>query len=52
VKKLGFTDEEFAAMMTSPAKSYWDYPAYGHFMNRPSVLKLVPFVKKVVSWFK
>lgn len=52
VKKLGFTDEEFATMMASPAKSYWDYPSYGHFMNRPFVLKLVPFVKKVVGWFK
>ena len=51
-KKLGFSEEEFNAMMNAPKKTYWDYPSYGRFMNQPFVQKLVPVVKKVVGWFK
>ncbi|MBI2332383.1 MAG: N-acetyl sugar amidotransferase [Chloroflexi bacterium] len=51
-KKLGFSDEEFAAIMNAPKKSYWDYPSYGHFMRQPIVESLVPAVKKVMAWFK
>ena len=29
VKKLGISDAEFEAIMTAPAKTYWDYPSYG-----------------------
>ena len=52
VKKLGLTDAEFAAIMSAPKKSYWDYPSYGHFMKHPLTLKLVPFVKRIVGLFK
>jgi len=52
VKKLGLTDEEFTAIMNAPKKSYWDYPSYGQFMNRPMVKRLVPAVKKMIMWFK
>ncbi|MFN8400383.1 MAG: N-acetyl sugar amidotransferase [Anaerolineales bacterium] len=52
VKKLGLTDDEFTAIINAPKKSYWDYPSYGQFMRQPFMLKLVPFAKKVVSWFK
>jgi len=51
-KKLGFTDEQFTAIMNAPKRSYWDYPSYGQFMRKPLVKKLVPIVKKVVGWFK
>ena len=51
-KKLGFSEEEFAAVMNAPKKSYWDYPSYGQFMNQPMVKGLVPVVKKVMAWFK
>lgn len=52
VKKLGLTDAEFDAIMAAPKKSYWDYPSYGHFMKNPLTQKVVPFVKRVVNWFK
>jgi N-acetyl sugar amidotransferase len=52
VKKLGLTEEEFTAIMQAPKKSYWDYPSDGNFMKQPLVQSLVPFVKRVVSWFK
>lgn len=52
VKKLGFTEEEFTAIMNAPKKSYWDYPSYGQFMRQPIVQRLVPFAKKVVVFFK
>ncbi len=52
VKKLGLTDDEFAAIMAAPRKTYWDYPSHGQFMKRPFVLKMVPFVKWVVGLFK
>ena len=52
VKKLGLSDEQFNAIMAAPRKTYWDYPSYGQFMKRPFVLKLVPFVKRVVGLFK
>ena len=51
-KKLGFTDEEFTAIMNAPKKSYWNYPSYGQFMRQPVVKSLVPAVKKVMGWFK
>ncbi len=51
-KKLGFTDEEFTAIMNAPKKSYWDYPSYDQFMRQPLVKNLVPAVKKVMGWFK
>src|SRR3990170_4822087 len=41
-KKLGFTDEEFTAIMNAPKKSYWNYPSYGQFMRQPVVKSLVP----------
>ena len=52
VKKLGLTDAEFAAIMSAPRKSYWDYPSYGHFMKNPLIQKMVPFVKRIVGLFK
>jgi len=52
VKKLGLTDDEFTAIMSAPRKTYWDYPSYGKFMKHPFVLKMVPFVKRVVALFK
>ena len=52
VKKLGLSDEQFNAIMAAPRKTYWDYPSYDQFMKRPFVLKLVPFVKRVVGLFK
>jgi N-acetyl sugar amidotransferase len=52
VKKLGLAEEEFTAIMQAPKKSYWDYPSDGNFMKQPVVQSLVPFVKRVVSWFK
>lgn len=51
-KKLGFSEEEFNAIMKAPKRSYWDYPSYGQFMNHSFVQKLVPAVKKMVGWFK
>ena len=30
-KKLGITDREFAAIMSAPRRSYWDFPSYGRF---------------------
>lgn len=51
-KKLGFTDEEFTAIMNAPKKSYWDYPSYDQFMRQPFVKSLVPAVKKVMGWLK
>jgi N-acetyl sugar amidotransferase len=52
IKKLGFTDQEFAATMNAPKTSYWDYPSYGQFMRQPVMQSLVPVVKKVAAWFK
>ena len=52
VKKLGLTDAEFAAIMSAPRKSYWDYPSYGHLMKNPLIQKMVPFVKRIVGLFK
>ena len=52
VKKLGLTDAEFAAIMSAPKKSYWDYPSYGHLMKNPLIQKMVPFVKRIVGLFK
>ncbi|MFN8384166.1 MAG: N-acetyl sugar amidotransferase [Anaerolineales bacterium] len=52
VKKLGLTEDEFTVIMASPRKTYWDYPSYGQFMKSPLVVKMVPFVKRVVSLFK
>jgi len=52
VKKLGFTEEEFTAIMRAQKKTYWDYPSYGHLMRHPVVQKFVPAVKKIVNWFK
>jgi hypothetical protein len=51
-KKLGFSEEEFNAIMKAPKRSYWDYPSYGQLMNHSFVQKLVPAVKKIVGWFK
>lgn len=51
-KKLGFTDEEFTAIMNAPKKNYWDYPSYGQFMRQPIVQSLVPAVKKMMGWLK
>jgi N-acetyl sugar amidotransferase len=51
-KKLGFSDEAFAAIMTAPKKSYWDYPSYGQIMRQPFVKSLVPAVKKAMGLFK
>ncbi len=45
-KKLGFTEDEFTAVMNAPKKSYWDYPSYGQFMKRPAVKSLVQAAKK------
>ncbi len=28
LKKLGYTDDEFGAVMAAPPKTYWDYPSY------------------------
>lgn len=52
VKKLGFTDEEFTAIMNAPKRNYWDYPSYGQVMRQPLVQSLVPVVKKIMGWFK
>jgi hypothetical protein len=52
VKKLGLTEQEFIGIMDAPKKSYWDYPSYGKFTKRPFVQSLVPFVKRVLGWFK
>ncbi|MBV6391461.1 MAG: hypothetical protein KPEEDBHJ_00669 [Anaerolineales bacterium] len=51
-KKLGFSDEEFTAIMNAPKKSYWDYPSYGHFMEQPMIRSLVPTIKKAMALFK
>lgn len=45
-KKLGFTEDEFTAVMNAPKKSYWDYPSYGQFMKHPAVKSLVQAAKK------
>ncbi|MBL8101267.1 MAG: N-acetyl sugar amidotransferase [Anaerolineales bacterium] len=51
-KKLGFTEEEFTAIMNAPQKSYWDYPSYGQFMRQPIVKSFVPAIKKIMELFK
>lgn len=33
-KRLGFSDEEFEAMMTGPRRNYWDYPTYKETFER------------------
>jgi len=45
-KKLGFTEDEFSAVMNAPKKSYWDYPSYGQFMNRSAVKSIIQSAKK------
>ncbi|MFN8414017.1 MAG: N-acetyl sugar amidotransferase [Anaerolineales bacterium] len=52
VKKLGLTDDEFTTIMALPRKTYWDYPSYGKFMRHPLILKITPFVKRIVSLVK
>ena len=51
-KKLSLTDEEFTSIMNSPARSYWDYASYGHFMKQPLIQKLVPTIKRVMALLK
>ena len=33
-KRLGWSDEEFEAIMSAPHKNYWDYPTYKTLFER------------------
>jgi N-acetyl sugar amidotransferase len=35
VKKLGFTDEQFEAIMEAPKKTFWEYPSYSRVLEGP-----------------
>ena len=40
VKKLGLTDEQFEAIMTSPRKTFWEYPSYSRVLEGPVFRRL------------
>lgn len=50
MKKLGLNEEEFAAIMSAPCKSYWDYPSYGKFLKHPLIHSLVLMVKRLAGF--
>lgn len=45
VKKLGLTDEQFEAIMSSPRKTFWDYPSYSRVLEGPLLNGLYVFVR-------